>query len=1152
MSVPHLLRSLRERGIELRAEGDKLVVNAPKGAVTDEVADEVRRRRAEILAFLRLGAEAKGAVTSSEGPRGGAPVALSRAPLPVGPDGALEAPLSFGQRRLYYLDQLEPGLAVYNVPVAFWLAGPLDEGALRAALGDLLERHSILRTTLALGRDGPVQRISRAPDVALETASLTGETDPRRREERCRELLREHARRPFDLACGPLIRFLLVELAAEDSVLLATAHHVVTDGWSQEVLEREICLLHDARRRGVPAELPPLPVEYADYAVWQASTRGDPERQKRLEAWKEALKGPLAVLELPASKPRPDMAPTEGDIESEALPEELVEPLAALARKKQATLFMVLLAAYAALLHRFTGQDEIVIGTPIANRDHAETLGMIGYFANTLALRLDLSGSPAFTELLERVRRACLTAYEGQDIPFEELVEALNVPRDLGRSPIFQTIFAFEDAMSAPRKVEANKSYSDPSAGAPALRVTKRETVHAKVARTDLSAWVSAGEDGLVVTLEYPTALFDAPSARRMLGAFRTLLSAVVSDADQSIDLLPILSDAERRQLLVEWNDTARPLPDVEGAHEMFAAQARRDPDRTAVEIDGEALSYGALAERVNRLANHLAAEGVGPGALAGVFLERSIDMVVALLAALEVGAAYVPIDPAYPSERVAWMIEDSKLGVVLTRESLVDKLSSSVRAVRLDADAPEIQARPAERPPRGPRVRVAGEGPPGESPCYVIYTSGSTGRPKGVVVPHRALVNFLSSMAVRPGLSSDDTLVAVTTLSFDIAGLEIFLPLTVGARLVIATAEQASDGPELRALLERVTPSVVQATPATWRLLLGAGFRGGAGMKALCGGEALAPDLVTSLLQTGVDLWNMYGPTETTIWSSCAQIAASDPRVTIGWPIDNTALHVLSPHGQLVPVGVRGELYIGGQGVSLGYLGRPELTAERFVADPFGGRGARLYRTGDVVSRREDGALVYHQRLDHQVKLRGHRIEPGEIEAVLVEHAAVAQAVVVVREDRPGDARLVAYVVPTPGRMITASDVRKHLRRRLPEYMIPQHVVELAKLPLTPAGKVARNELTAPLGAAAAAKSRPPETPSERALARIWAEMLGTDRIAATDNFFDLGGHSLLSMTVIARVAAETGVRVSPRDLLLLTLEQIAARIAGGERRLS
>ncbi len=1143
MSTPRFLGQLRERGIELRAEGEKLVVNAPKGAVTEEVADEIRRRRGEILAFLRMGADARGPAAAS-GPGGaasGETGILPRAALPAGPDGALEAPLSFGQRRLFYLDQLEPGLAVYNVPVAFRLAGPLDPEALRGALGDLLARHSILRTTLVLGRDGPVQRIAKVPTLDLQTADLTGEADPTKREALCETLLREHACRPFDLARGPLMRFLLVRLGPEENVLLSTAHHVVTDGWSQEVLEREICALHDARRRGAQAGLAPLPHEYADYAVWQASTAKDPERLKRLERWKEALKGPLAVLDLPVIGARPEMAPTEGDIVSAALPKGLVEPLAALARREQATLFMVLLAAYATLLHRVTGQDEVVVGTPIANRAHAETLGMIGYFANTLALRIDLSGSPTFVELLGRVRRTCLAAYEGQDIPFEELVEALNVERDLGRSPIFQTIFGFEDAMPvAGRRQEGAED---------GLRVTKRDTIHARVARTDLSAWVSAGEEGLVVTLEYPTALFDAAGTRRTLDGYRVLLEGVASDAAASIDRLPILSAAERRQLLLDWNDTARPLPDVLGVQEMFALQAARTPERVAVEVDGEALSYGALLGRVNRLANHLAAQGVQPGALVGVFLERSIGMVVALLAVLEAGAAYVPIDPEYPADRIAWMIEDSKLGVVVTSESVADRLPAGVRAVLLDAEAAEIAEASAERPARGAESAARGEGlsPRGESACYVIYTSGSTGRPKGVVVPHRALVNFLSSMAVRPGLSADDTLVAVTTLSFDIAGLELFLPLTVGARLVVATGDQASDGPELRALLESSGATAMQATPATWRLLVGAGFQGGAGFKVLCGGEALPPDLVGTLLRTGGQLWNMYGPTETTIWSTCAQITAEDPRVTIGRPIDNTTVHILDARGEPVPVGVRGELHIGGLGVSLGYLGRPELTAERFVPDPFGGRGALLYRTGDLASRREDGALVYHRRLDHQVKLRGHRIEPGEIEAVLAEHDAIAQAVVLVREDRPGDARLVAYIVPKVGRTITASDVRKHLRRRLPEYMIPQHVVELPRMPLTPAGKVARRELAAPAGAAQASRSRAPETASERSLARIWAEVLGTDRIAATDNFFDLGGHSLLSMTVIARVAAETGVRVGPRDLLLQTLEQIAARLAGG-----
>jgi amino acid adenylation domain-containing protein len=1136
------LAQLRARGIEIRADGDKLVINAPKGALTSELGDELRRRKADLLEFLQVGAASASGRSSAR---------IAQAHLRERDDGAREAPLSFGQRRLFYLDQLEPGLAVYNVPVACWLSGALEVVALRGALDDVAARHAILRTTLRVGADGPVQYIAPTSAIDLSIVDLSAQLDGEERERRCRQVLAEAAATSFDLAVGPLYRAVLIRLAETSHVLLAATHHVVTDGWSQDIFERDLLAYYHARRSGTPCTLAPLDIQYADYAVWQISTAEDAERDRRISYWRTALPAPLPVLALPTVRPRPAMAPTVGETASAVVPGDLVAQLTAIGRRDGATLFMVLLAAYATLLYRITGQDLIIVGTPIANRNHAQTLDLIGYFANTLALRIDLSGAPTFRELLGRVRDVCIGGYANQDIPFEELVEKLEVTRDLSRSPVFQTIFAFEDALPAAPA---------PEGAAPAsLRIDRRETIHANVARTDLSTWVSASSDGLRVTLEYPTALFDSEGMRDLLGQFGVLLRALASGEEATsarIDLLPLLSPEQRTRLVETWNATARPLPSVVGAHQLFEQQVDRSPGRPAVVFGDVVLTFRDLDDRANQLAHYLGSFGASPGAYIGVFLDRSEQMVISLLAALKVGATYVPLDPEYPGDRIALMIEDSRVGFIVTTESLIGRLPASpavaaVRVIAVDRDRSVIASQPALRLPCGLSAGPgAGTGTsPSEHPCYAIYTSGSTGRPNGVLVPHRALINFLAAMAVRPGLDEEDTLLAVTTLSFDIAGLEMFLPLTVGAKLVIGGGEEVRDGRLLRALLDSSGATVMQATPATWRLLLAADWCGGDRFKALCGGEAFPSDLVAMLHERVGSVWNMYGPTETTIWSTCARLDRDDPRITIGRPIDNTSIYILDRHGQPVPVGTAGELVIGGFGVSLGYLQRPELTAARFVADPFRGGDALMYRTGDLAAWRADGQLVYHQRVDHQVKIRGYRIELGEIETVLSEHPTVERCAVLVREDRPGDARIVAYVGLRAGKVLTASDVRKHLRKRLPEFMIPQHVVELTAFPLTPAGKLDRKALPAPAGAVATPEARAPRTASEILVAQIWKDLLRTERVAATDNFFEIGGHSLLSMAVVARIQAETGARVSLRDLLLHSLEHIAQGIESGAR---
>ncbi|MFL6289704.1 MAG: amino acid adenylation domain-containing protein, partial [Thermoanaerobaculia bacterium] len=742
----------------------------------------------------------------------------------------------------------------------------------------------------------------------------------------------------------------------------------------------------------------------------------------------------------------------------------------AVAREHAVSPFMVLLGAFQALVSRYTGQEDVVVGSPIANRTRSELEGLIGFFVNTLVLRTDLGGDPSGVALLSGVRETALGAYAHQDLPFEYLVEKLQPQRDLSRNPLFQLMF---NLLNAPveRVESAGLSLSSlQSSGSTAL--------------FDFQVYLTETPQGLSMAWEYATDLFDAATVERLARHFGNLLAGIASHPEARLSELPLLDPEERSQLLVEWNETSRDLP-AGLVHEWIAAQAARTPEAVAVTFGAESLTYGELDRRANGLAWRLRDQGVGPEVRVGIALERSLEMVVAVLGVLKAGGAYVPLDPSYPAERLAFMKADAGLAVVL--ESL-----------------------DFEEAPEAPPVDL---GP--DNAAYVIYTSGSTGRPKGVQVPHGALANFLISMAGRPGFGAEDVLLAVTSLSFDIAGLELYLPLMQGGRIVLASREEAADGRRLQELLAGAT--VLQATPATWRLLIDSGWQSGEGLKALCGGEALPPSLASDLLARVGSLWNVYGPTETTVWSTVEEIHGP---VSIGRPIGNTEAYVLDGHGNPVPVGALGELVLGGAGVARGYLGRPDLTAEKFVPNPFSVPGSRMYRTGDLARWCPEGTLECLGRIDHQVKVRGFRIELGEIEAALGRHPDVTAAVVVVRDER-----LVAYVVGAD-----VSGLRSWLRQSLPEYMVPTAWVALEKLPLTPNGKVDRRALPAPAMAAASATA--PRNPVEELLAEIWCELLGLDRVGIDDDFFDLGGHSLKATQLVARVRRAFGVDLPLRRL--------------------
>ncbi|MFT3764371.1 MAG: amino acid adenylation domain-containing protein [Minicystis sp.] len=1040
-----------------------------------------------------------------------------------------DLPLSFAQERLWLLDRLEPNKTAYNVPSAMRLSGPLDVEALTRALREVVRRHEVLRTTFTLKGAAPVQIIHEAIDLDLPLIDLSA-LPPEEREVRVRAASADDAETPFDLERGPLIRAKLLRLSPTAHVLLVSMHHIVSDAQTQGVLNDEIGTLYDAFAKGEPSPLPELPIQYADFAAWKRGWMTGAVLEKQLAYWRNALAGAPGVLDLPADRPRPPTQSFRGARHNFELPPELKKTLAELSRREGATLFMTMLAAWDVLLQRWSGQRDIVVGTPAMNRTRAETEGLIGCFLNTLVLRAHIDDTLTFQELLQRVREACLGAYAHQDMPFERLVQELSPERDLSRSPVFQVMFTLQAASSG-------------EAGMTGVR-RRRVAAPLTTAKFDLTLFIFETPRGLLGSFEYATDLFDAATIERMAAQLATLLAGIAAAPDKPLRELPILPAAERAKVTTAWNATATPYPHDATIATLVSAQAARTPDAIAVSSEGRELTYRALDARANRLARHLRARGVGPETLVGIAVERTEAMVVGLLGILKAGGAYVPLDPTYPRERLAFMAEDAKLGLLITEEKLAGVVPDPAGGVvRIDADWPVITQESAD-------PIEAGVTP--ESLAYVIYTSGSTGRPKGVQLPHRAVVNFLVSMAKEPGLRATDRLLAVTSLSFDIAGLELWLPLTVGARVEIANRATAGDGGALARRIAEQQITVMQATPSTFRLLIDAGWKGDGKLKVLVGGEAVPRELVDQLVERAGSVWNMYGPTETTIWS-CVQPLAKDAPVLIGKPIANTRVVVLDANGGLSPIGVPGELYIGGDGVARGYLNRPELTEERFVPDPFSDLpGARMYRTGDLVRWREGGALEFLGRLDFQVKIRGFRIELGEIEAVLGQLPGVRQAVVMARDFGAMDKRLVAYLVPADAAAPPAlEDLRATLRSRLPDYMVPSSFVVMDAFPLTPAGKVDRRALPAPqdAGTIEAAGLVMPRDEEEVRIAAIWRDVLGLPRVGVTDSFFDLGGHSMLAVRMMDELEKAFGQKIPLVALFeSRTVEALAKLVRRGD----
>jgi len=1019
---------------------------------------------------------------------------------------------SIDQERLWFIEQLQPGNAAYNIFSASRIKGPLDAIVMERVVNELVARHEVLRTTFNVVDDQPMQFIH--PKIYVKVTPFDLQSLPlEEREQEALRLVTEDFSRPFDLEKGPLLRVGLLRLAENDHVLHVNMHHTVTDRWSGAIFEQETGVLYEALANNKPSPLPALPIQYADYALWQRSRAESEIYRVQAAYWTRRLTGVPFVLEVPTDFPRPPLQNFRGARVYTRYSKTLLDRLRDLSQREGVTMFTLALAAYKALLYRYTNQETILIGTTFANRNRPELQNMVGYLLNLIVLSTDLSGNPTFRDLLERERATVLEGFANQDLPFGKLVQELRPTQDASRNPIVQHSLIYLDfpELTVMETLGLTAKHLDIDNGA---------------SRFDMTLAMTETEHGYEVDIEYPTDLYRRERIERMTRHLENILESVVADPTQRLSELPVLSDYEKRQLLIEWNATTVEYPSDQCIHELFEAEARRRPDDVALLFEDDRLTYNELNEQANQVARYLLEAGVENGELVGLFTSRSLRMVVGLLGILKAGGAYVPLDERYPAERLSFMLEDSGVRVLLTEERLLERLPDyDGRIVYLDAEWANISQCSEESLNR----KVTNE-----QRSYVIYTSGSTGQPKGVEVSHRAVVNLFNSMLSKKLLNSTDTMLAVTTPSFDIAAAEIYLPLIAGGRVVIASREVVSDGVQLAKLLANSGATVVQATPATWRMLIDADWQGDLRLKVFSAGEALDRPLADQLLERCAELWNLYGPSETAIFSAAVRVTSGTGSVPIGAPIANTRFYAVDQFRNPVPIGIYGELYIGGSGLAHAYLNRPELTAEKFVPDPFGSEpGARLYRTGDLVRYCEDGNLEFGGRLDHQVKVRGFRIEPGEVEAALSRHDSVRAAVVVAREERPGEQRLVAYVVGDENRL-TASEWRSFLIQRLPEYMIPSLFVSLEELPLLPNGKVNRRALPVPDA------SRPelrkafaaPENPTQERLVELWRNVLALNQVGIHDDFFELGGDSILATRLVSRVRRAFGIELPLREL--------------------
>jgi amino acid adenylation domain-containing protein len=1097
MKLAELVSHLRGHRVELWAEGGKLRYSAPPGVVSPELRAELARHKPELLALLQ---EANDCIR------------INHSSHPSRPDTG-RFPLSFLQERLWFIDQLSPNPA-YNCYRALRVEGPLNPQALEDTLNEIVRRHEILRTNFPSIDGQPWQVVNSPSRLSVTIFDLRGNKLKPKHESEALRLITEEVERPFDLIRGPLFRASLFRLAEEEHILVLTLHHIITDGWSMQVLLRELTIIYGAFSSGNPSPLPPLPIQYSQFATQQRHRGKDCVRQDELLFWKERLENFTSTLDLPTNRPRPATQSFKAGSQSVVIPSWLTAELRAFSLSEGVTLFMTLLAAFQTLLYRYTRQEDIAIGSPFAGRMFPELRRSIGLFIETLVLRTDLSGDPSFRGLVKRVREVSIEAYSHSDVPFEELAKELKLQRNATYAPFFQVFFALQNEL-------------EPMVKLPHVDI-RRFRIKRTTAMFDLALSMVETTEEIKGTLTYKCELFEDAYMSRMVQHFLILLRGIVRDPLRRISTLPLLTDVERRQLLVERNQTKKDYPDDKCIHGLFETQAIRSPDALAVIFEGTQLTYRELDRRANQLAHFLQSLGVQPGVLVALCMERSLAMIVALLGVLKAGGAYVPLDPNWPIERLELMVRDAQLPLVLSDGRHVEALSKQgVRIVSLDS-ARERISQESEEVPLG--------GASSDDLAYVIYTSGSTGKPKGVEITHRGLTNFVDAACAAFRLGPDDRILQFASLSFDTAVEEIFPCLVQGATLVLRTEEMLDSVSMLLQKCREYRVSVLDLPTAFWHELAVSLSSEELTMPkelrlVIIGGEKAMPERLAQWRRAAddrVQLLNTYGPSEATVVATMWNNAESDEAVNlldevpIGRTISNVETYILDKNLSPVPVGVCGEVHIGGAGLARGYLNRPELTAESFIPNSFSDQpGGRLYKTGDLGRYRGDGNIEFLGRLDNQVKLRGQRIEPAEVEAVLTRNSNVRASVVTIDGATDEERRLVAYVVLNQGCAPTAGEFRAFMKSKLPDYMIPSVFVFLESLPLTSSGKIDRRALPAP-GQSGRGTDRPfvaPGTPMERQLAGIWAEVLKLQEVGAGDNFFDLGGHSLLAMQVISRV---------------------------------
>ncbi|WP_414624617.1 amino acid adenylation domain-containing protein [Calothrix sp. CCY 0018] len=1094
MNLNQFLTELSDLGVKLWTDGDQLRVRSPKGTLTQKQRDLLTLHKTELVTLLR----------SSN-------MSASNINLPlVRVERELDLPVSFAQQMMWFLYQMDRESPLYNASFSVRIIGSLSVTALEQSINEIIRRHEVLRTTFLTVQGIPVQAIAPTFTITLPVVDLQGllETE-------VQQVVTKSVRQPFDLSIGSLLRVTLLRLEPESHLLILTMHHIITDGWSIKIFFKELGVLYQAFTAGKPSPLSELTIQYVDFAVWQRQWLTRKVLEKQLNYWKQQLTDVPPLLELQTDYPRPPVQTFCGATKEFQLDPHLTKQLVALSQKSDVTLFMTLLAAFAILLHRYTGQDDICIGSPFANRSGTEIEPLIGCFVNTLVLRTQLEENPSFSEFLLHVRSVVLNAHAHQDVPFEQVVEALQPERSPGYNPLFQVMFALQN-------------FSLDTLELPGITLTP-ELVERGTAQFDLSLAIWETKKGLMGSWEYNSDLFDSTTIARMITHFQILLEAIVEAPNQKVVELPLLTESERYQLLVEWNNTTKECPFNKCIHQLFEEQVRKTPHSVAVVFEGEQLTYQELNTKANQLAHYLQTLGVEPEVLVGICVERSPLMVVGLLAIFKAGGAYVPLDPAYPSKRLAYMLSDSQVSVLLTQEKLASLLPvSAARAIYLDSNWQNIGALSKENPLT--EVKPS-------NLAYVIYTSGSTGSPKGVMIEHCSLVNFVLSAIAVYNITQSDRVLQFASIAFDWAVVEIFPCLLVGGTLVLRTDDMLMSGSRFIQQCREWEITMMDWPTSHWHQVM---VELAAAEETLpeslrvvsVGGEAVKPETL-KLWQRCVkglvnppQLLNGYGPTEATVvatYYELSEFIANNPAascVPIGTPIANVSTYVLDSHLQPVPIGVPGELHIGGTGLARGYLGRPEVTAEKFIPNPFSNEpSARLYKTGDLARYLSDGSIEFLGRIDNQVKIRGFRIELGEIEAVLTTHPQVEEAVVIVREDSPGHKRLVAYVVVSDYSSIK-NQLRNFLKQKLPNYMVPSVFVMLDALPLTPNSKVDRRALPAPDTKPDDSKGFvPPRDTVEQQLQRIWSEVLQLSTVGVEDNFFELGGHSLLAMRLMALI---------------------------------